>query len=121
MKKERVLIYIAISGDRNVVKKEAEKVLKYEHLETAIERMWNAQTNEIVVTREATGTVSKSFTKYLSNLSTKHKIKELRKTAILGTLSCNYRIRVATTLYTLETYQYNRINKMQYFLSVYHD
>jgi hypothetical protein len=33
----------------------------------------------------ATGTISKSFIKYLSNTPRKHKIKELHKTAILGT------------------------------------
>jgi hypothetical protein len=33
----------------------------------------------------ATGTISKSFIKYLSNITGKHDIKELQKTAILGT------------------------------------
>jgi hypothetical protein len=33
----------------------------------------------------ATGTISKSFRKYLSNLTGQHDIKELQKTAILGT------------------------------------
>jgi hypothetical protein len=33
----------------------------------------------------ATGTISKSFRKYLSNIPGKHEIKALQKTAILGT------------------------------------
>jgi hypothetical protein len=33
----------------------------------------------------ATGTISKSFRKYLSSITRKHDIKELQKTAILGT------------------------------------
>jgi hypothetical protein len=33
----------------------------------------------------ATGTISKSFRKYLSNVPGKHEVKELQKTAILGT------------------------------------
>jgi hypothetical protein len=33
----------------------------------------------------ANGTISKSFGKYLSNIPGKHKVKELQKTAILGT------------------------------------
>ena len=33
----------------------------------------------------ATGTISKSFRKYLSNIPGKHEIDELQKTAILGT------------------------------------
>jgi len=33
----------------------------------------------------ATGTISKSFIKYVSNIPEKHEFKELQKTAILGT------------------------------------
>jgi hypothetical protein len=32
----------------------------------------------------ATGTISKTFRKYLSNITEKHEIKEIQKTAILG-------------------------------------
>jgi hypothetical protein len=46
-----VLIDVAISGDRNAIKKEAEKFLKYKDL--------------IIGT---TGTISKSFRQYLSNI-----------------------------------------------------
>jgi hypothetical protein len=47
--------------------------------------MWNVKTNMTPVIIGATGTISKSFSKYLSNVPGKHKIKELQKTAILGT------------------------------------
>jgi hypothetical protein len=33
----------------------------------------------------ATGTISKSFRKYVSTIPENHKVKELEKTAILGT------------------------------------
>jgi hypothetical protein len=33
----------------------------------------------------ATGTISKSFRKYVSNVPGNHEVKELQKTAILGT------------------------------------
>ena len=33
----------------------------------------------------ATGTISKSFRKYVSNIPGKHEVMELQKTAILGT------------------------------------
>ena len=33
----------AISGDRNVIKKEAEMILNYKDLTTEMQRMWNAQ------------------------------------------------------------------------------
>jgi hypothetical protein len=47
--------------------------------------MWNVKTNVIPVMIRATGTISKSFRKYLNNVPGKHEIKELQKTAILGT------------------------------------
>ena len=79
-----MLIDVAISGDRNVVKKEAEKILKCKDLTTEIQRMWNAKTKVIPVIIGATGTLSKSFRKYVSNVPGKHEVKELQKTAILG-------------------------------------
>jgi len=79
-----ILIDVAISGDRNVIKKEAEKILKYKYLTTEIQRMWNVKTKVIPVIIGATGTVSKSFRKYVSNIPGKHEVKELQKTAILG-------------------------------------
>jgi hypothetical protein len=47
--------------------------------------MWNVKTIVISVITEATGTISKSFRKYLSNIQGKQKIKKLQNTATLGT------------------------------------
>jgi len=47
--------------------------------------MWNVKTKVIPVIIGATWTISKSFTKYVSNIPGKHAVKELQKTAILGT------------------------------------
>jgi len=47
--------------------------------------MWNVKTKMIPVTIGVTGTISKSFRKYVSNIPGKHEVKELQKTAILGT------------------------------------
>jgi len=74
----------AISGDRNVIKKEAEKILKYKDLTIEIQGMWNVKTKVIPVIIVATETISKSFRKYVSNIPGKHEVKELQKTAILG-------------------------------------
>jgi len=41
--------------------------------------MWNVKTNAIPVIIGATGTVSKSFRKYVSNIPGKHEVKELQK------------------------------------------
>ena len=80
-----MLIHFAISGDRNVIKKEAEKILRYKDLTIEIQRMWNVNTKVIPVIIGAIGTISKSFRKYVSNIPGNHEVKELQKTAILGT------------------------------------
>jgi pectate lyase len=46
--------------------------------------MWNVKVKVIPVITEATGTISKSFTQYLSNILGKHDIKEVQNTTILG-------------------------------------
>jgi len=47
--------------------------------------MWNVKTKVIPVIIGATGIISKSFRKYVSNIPGNHEVKELQKTAILGT------------------------------------
>jgi hypothetical protein len=64
-----------ILGDRNVIKKEAEMILKYEDLTIEIQRMWNVKTRVIPVIRVigATGTISKSFRKYVNSIPGNHR------------------------------------------------
>jgi len=38
-----MLIEVAISGDRNMIKNEAEKILKYQDLTIEIQRAWNVK------------------------------------------------------------------------------
>jgi len=80
-----MLTDVAISGDRNVIKKETDKILKYKDLTIEIHRMWNVKTKVIPAIIGATGTISKSFRKQVSNVPGKHEVRELQKTAILGT------------------------------------
>jgi len=47
--------------------------------------MWNVKTKVIPIITGATGTISISSRKYVSNILGKHEVKELQKTAILGT------------------------------------
>jgi hypothetical protein len=49
--------------------KEAKKILKYQDLTIEIQHMWNVKTNVISVIIGATGTISKSYRKYLSNIT----------------------------------------------------
>ena len=58
-KKTCILIDVAISADNNVIKKEAEKILKYKDLTIEIQCMWNVKTTVIPVIIGATGTISK--------------------------------------------------------------
>ena len=60
-KKEKTctLIYVAISADRNVVQKEAEKKLKYKSLWIEIQRMWNLKCTIVPVIIGATGIVTR--------------------------------------------------------------
>jgi hypothetical protein len=82
-----MLIDVAIPGDRNVIQKEAEKILKYVYKDLTIEiqLMWNVKARAIPVIIKATETISKSSRKYVSTVPGNHEVKLLLKTAILGT------------------------------------
>jgi hypothetical protein len=47
--------------------------------------MWNVKTSVIPVIVGATGTISKSFRKFVGTIPGNHEVKELKKTAISGT------------------------------------
>ena len=57
-KRTCILIDVAIPGDRNVIKKEAEKILKRKDLTIEKQRMWKVKTRVIPVIIGATGTIS---------------------------------------------------------------
>ena len=91
-----MLIDVAVPWERNVMKKEAKKILKYKDL-IEIQHMWNVEAKVIPIIIGVTGTISESLRQYLSNIPGKHEIKELQKTAILGT---------AHILWKVLTYKY---------------
>jgi hypothetical protein len=72
-----MLIDVAITGDRNVIQKEAQKILKYKELTVAIKHTWNVKTRVIPVTIGATKPISKSFRKYVSTIPGNHDVREL--------------------------------------------
>jgi hypothetical protein len=59
--------------------------LKYKDLTIEIQRMWNVKTKVIPVIIGANWTISKSFRKYVSTIPGNYEVKELQKTAMLGT------------------------------------
>jgi hypothetical protein len=67
-----------------VIKKEVQKVLKYKNL-TEIQRILNVRTTVIPAITGATGTITRSFRKYLSNIPGQQEIRALQKTATVGT------------------------------------
>jgi len=80
-----MLIDVEMTADKNVMKKEAEKILKYIDFIIGIQRMWNVKAKVIPVKIWATGNISKSPRQYLNNIPRKHEIKEVKTAAILGT------------------------------------
>ena len=84
--------------------------------------MWNVITRLVPVTIGATGNISKSFRKYVSNIPGNHEVRELQKRAILGTAlynsanvgtsdigTINSNDRIAETLYSLVTWFFSGI------------
>jgi len=76
---------VAIPGDRNVIKEDSQKILKYIDLITEILCMCNVKAKVIPVIIRVKGANSKSLRQYLSNIPGKHELKALQTTAILGT------------------------------------
>ena len=69
---------LEIPGDRNVIKKAAEKFLKYKNLIVEIQKVWNVKTKVLPGITGATGTISKSLGQYLSNIPQMHEIKKIK-------------------------------------------
>jgi hypothetical protein len=53
-----MLIDVTISGDRNVIEREAARIPKYEDLTTEIPCMWNVKTNVILIIIRVKGIIS---------------------------------------------------------------
>jgi hypothetical protein len=79
-----MLTDFAIRGDRNVIKKDAEKILKCKDLTIEIQGMRNVKAKVIPVIRRATETISKALRRFLNSIAGKHEIKELQKNSRIG-------------------------------------
>jgi len=73
-----MLVDVAITGDRNVVKKVTEKVLNYKDLIIDIRRMWNVTAKVILVIIGSEWNHFEIIKKYLSNIPGKHEITGLQ-------------------------------------------
>jgi uncharacterized membrane protein len=63
-----IIIIIIIIIIKSQIQKEAEKILKYKDLTIEIQRMRNVKSRVIPVIIAASGTISKSFRKYVSTI-----------------------------------------------------
>jgi hypothetical protein len=80
----RYLAHLSLKRYFNFVRQKSDPekknvFFKYKDLTIETQRMWNVKTKVIPVTIGATGTISKSFRKYLSNIPREHDVKELQK------------------------------------------
>jgi len=80
-----MLIDVAISGDRNVVKKEAEKILKYKDLTNRNTAHAECKNKGDTSNNRGDWDCFKVIQKIREQNTRKHEVKELQKTAILGT------------------------------------
>ena len=74
-----MLINFAIPRDRNVIKKGTEKILKYRRPHNRNSTHVECKNGVLPAIIGTTGTVSKSYRQYLSDVPEKHEIKELQK------------------------------------------
>jgi hypothetical protein len=89
-----LLIDVAISRERIVIKKVAEEILKYEDFIIEIQHMRNFKAKEIPVITGENGTISKSLGKYLSNIPGKQEIKKLQNADLLDTTHILRKLRM---------------------------
>ena len=87
-RKNRKCIFIDISVPvcYNVVKKEAEKIVKYRDLEIEVQKCWNLkEISTVPIVTGALGTVCKGFKDYLKAVTPGINDTIIQKTALLGT------------------------------------
>ena len=77
---------MAVPVCRNVVRKVAEKIVKYRDLEIEIQKCWNLNKIETIpVVVGALGTTCCGITEYIKKISPNIEFRIIQKTALLGT------------------------------------
>ena len=86
-RKENKCIFIDMSvpSERNVARKETEKLSKYKDLEIEVTKMWQMKTTVIPVIIGALGLVRKRMNELVSKIPGKISIEEIQKIVLLGT------------------------------------
>ena len=76
---------MAVSAERNVMQKEAEKKLKYKSLCIELQLMWNMKCVNISVVTGATGIATKALEKHLEAIPGKYSVDSLQQTTVVRT------------------------------------
>ena len=80
------MIDISCPADKNVEKKEREKLEKYQELRMELRKLWNKKIDVIPIVIGALGAVTPNFESYLLTLNTKDiNSNQLQKTVLLQT------------------------------------
>ena len=86
VKKETVIIGMAIPGDTRVCDKEQEKIEKYSFLKDEIARLWQMKKVILIpIVVGALGTVTTKFEKYIESLGIEIRIEHVQKSALSRT------------------------------------
>ena len=86
VKKETIIIDVAIPGDTKVCDKEREKIRKYSLLEDEIVRLWQMKKVVVIpIVVEALGTITTKFEKYIESLGIEIRTEHVQKSALLET------------------------------------
>ena len=86
VKKETMIIDVAIPGDTRLCDKEREKIEKYSLLKDKTARLWQMRKVGVIpIVVKTLGTISTKFEKYIESLGIETTIEHVQKSALLGT------------------------------------
>ena len=86
VKKETMIIDLAIPGDTRVCDKERKKIEEYSLLKDEIARLWQMKKVVVIpIVVGALGTITTKFEKYIESLGIEIRIEHVQKSALLGT------------------------------------
>ena len=86
VKKETMIIDVAIPEDTRVCDKEREKIEEYSLLKDEIARLWQMKKIVVIpIVVGALGTITTKLEKYIKSLGIEIRIEHIQKSALLGT------------------------------------
>ena len=85
LKKETMIIDVAIPGHTRVCDKGREKIKKHSLLKDEVARLWQMKKAVVIpIAVGALGTITPKFEKYIESLEIEIRIEHIQKSALLG-------------------------------------